>query len=118
MKRALPYAALVVLCAVAGFGGGVAGAHTQVTPVGVASRADAGPAGIPGPTGPAGREGAQGPAGTQGAQGPPGPQGHPGQTALSSRCTISGYKWSAFRDDPYTHYVVLDYRDRLSVDCQ
>ncbi len=62
-NRIAAYAALVLACAAAGFGGGYAGSYLHP--------------GATGPAGPRGVEGAQGPTGSTGPAGAQGPAGQP-----------------------------------------
>jgi hypothetical protein len=115
----LPRAGLVLLCALAGFGGGQIGATLPHGTVG----STVGAAGPRGPEGPPGQAGARGPAGLRGPEGPQGPvgpegaQGPQGSPGPTNNCTVTGYK---LRGEPgyYDYYVVVEYSfSTLTVRC-
>lgn len=75
-ERIASYAAMAVLAAGAGFGGGYVGTAFHLGPPGASGPTGAiGPAGPIGPSGPQGPAGLQGPKGLTGSQGPAGRPG-------------------------------------------
>jgi hypothetical protein len=109
--KLLPRAGLVLLCAVAGFGGGLVGSTLPHGTFG----STVGATGPQGPAGPRGDVGTQGPRGDVGPRGLRGPQGEPGPT---NECIVTGYRLQG--DPRYNDYnlVVHIPAETLKVECR